>query len=172
MLQALRLDAVDSITSFFASGFWQFFLVLIAVFVIALWLGLAYWTYRDAQQRIESNSAILAFTALAVVMPFLGAVLYVVLRPQEYLSDARERVLGLEALERQSYGAYCPDCDHRIERDYLACPSCLRKLRDPCVRCSRPLDPRWKICPYCETAATPTVSASAPLRSERDLFGR
>ncbi|MBI2683855.1 MAG: zinc ribbon domain-containing protein [Actinobacteria bacterium] len=172
MLEALRLDAVDSITSFFNSGLWQFALVLIGLFVVALWLGLAYWTNRDARLRVASAGAVMAFTILALVMPFLGAVLYVVLRPQEYLTDARERVLGLEALERQSYGAYCPDCDHRIERDYLACPSCLRKLRDPCVRCSRPLDPRWKICPYCETATTPSMSGSASLRSEHDLFGR
>jgi hypothetical protein len=32
----------------------------------------------------------------------------------------------------------------------VRCPSCLRKLRDPCLHCARPLDPEWKICPYCE----------------------
>ncbi|MFL6004040.1 MAG: hypothetical protein ACJ72P_14635 [Nocardioides sp.] len=26
----------------------------------------------------------------------------------------------------------------------------MRKLKDACGTCSRPLDPDWKICPYCE----------------------
>jgi len=26
----------------------------------------------------------------------------------------------------------------------------LRKLKDACGNCAKPLDPEWKICPYCE----------------------
>jgi len=44
----------------------------------------------------------------------------------------------------------CPHCDAEIERDFLRCPNCMRRLKSPCVNCSRPLDPRWKVCPYCE----------------------
>lgn len=36
------------------------------------------------------------------------------------------------------------------------CPHCMRKLKDPCQSCGRPLDPRWSVCPYCEAP----VSAS------------
>ena len=42
------------------------------------------------------------------------------------------------------------DCDFEIEKTFLRCPSCLRRLKEPCNTCGRPLDPRWKICPYCE----------------------
>jgi hypothetical protein len=27
----------------------------------------------------------------------------------------------------------------------------MRKLKDPCQTCGKPLDPLWKICPYCES---------------------
>jgi hypothetical protein len=37
-----------------------------------------------------------------------------------------------------------------IEKTFLRCPSCLRRLKEPCTVCGKPLDPRWKICPYCE----------------------
>jgi len=45
----------------------------------------------------------------------------------------------------------CPHCDAEIQRDFLRCPSCLRKLKEPCRNCSKPLEPRWRICPFCET---------------------
>jgi predicted amidophosphoribosyltransferase len=53
----------------------------------------------------------------------------------------------------------CPHCDHEIEKDFLRCPTCLRKLKDPCAGCGRPLDPSWKLCPYCETE----VGVEAPV---------
>jgi predicted amidophosphoribosyltransferase len=37
-----------------------------------------------------------------------------------------------------------------VEKDFLRCPNCMRKLKDPCHACGRPLDPMWKVCPFCE----------------------
>ena len=54
----------------------------------------------------------------------------------------------------------CPYCDFDIEKSFLRCPSCLRRLKEPCATCGRPLDPRWKICPYCEAE----VGQAAPRR--------
>jgi hypothetical protein len=54
----------------------------------------------------------------------------------------------------------CPHCDYEVEKDYLRCPSCMRKLKDPCKACGKPLDPSWKVCPYCEAeigSAAPTA---------------
>ena len=69
----------------------------------------------------------------------------------------------------------CPHCDHVIERDFLRCPSCRRKLKDPCPQCSKPLDPTWQLCPYCEydftaapsTSAGRSKSTAAPRRRRR-----
>ena len=41
----------------------------------------------------------------------------------------------------------------------MRCPSCLRKLKERCVSCSRPLDQAWTICPYCETEVPGVVSS-------------
>jgi RNA polymerase subunit RPABC4/transcription elongation factor Spt4 len=27
----------------------------------------------------------------------------------------------------------------------------MRRLRGVCAKCGRPVEPTWKICPYCET---------------------
>ena len=62
---------------------------------------MAYWTYQDAKRRTAAPHWRAAATALAIFVPFLGPVLYVVLRPPEYLEDARERALELAELEHR-----------------------------------------------------------------------
>jgi len=89
-----------------------------------------------------------------------------ILRPPEYLEDVRERELEMQAAEARLHEldhGLCPHCDYRIERDFIRCPSCLRKLKERCVSCSRPLDQAWTICPYCETE----VPGAVPVRRTR-----
>src|SRR5690349_21328815 len=122
--------------------------ILVVVYVARLW-----WTYLDARRRIEDPVLIACATA-ASVFPFLGTVVYTILRPPEYLEDREERELELRAAElelRQRIENSCPHCEYPMERSYLRCPNCERRLRNPCRKCHKPLDPRWGICPYCET---------------------
>jgi len=89
-------------------------------------------------------------------------------RPPEYLDDVRERELEIQAAEaRLAEIGYqvCPYCDFEVEKDFLRCPNCMRKLKDPCTNCGKPLDPMWKICPFCE--AEIGSSAPAPRRTRR-----
>src|SRR5947209_4653995 len=133
---------------------------LLILFVVVLYLSLIYWTYNDARRRIEDPMLVGCATA-AAVFPFVGTIIYMVLRPPEYLEDVRERELEAQATEARLHeleGTLCPHCDYRIEPDFVRCPSCLRKLKERCLNCSRPLDRAWTICPYCE-ADVPGISA-------------
>ena len=97
---------------------------------------------------------LIACATAASVFPYLGTVVYTILRPPEFLEDREERELELRAAElelRQRIEHSCPHCEYPIERTYLRCPNCERRLRNPCRKCHKPLDPRWGICPYCET---------------------
>jgi hypothetical protein len=126
---------------------------LLVLFLIVVYLALIYWTYLDARRRIEDPVLIACATA-ASVFPFLGTIVYTILRPPESLEDREERELELRAAElelRQRIEQSCPHCEYPIERNYLRCPNCERRLRNPCRKCRKPLDPRWGICPYCET---------------------
>jgi hypothetical protein len=126
---------------------------LLLLFVVVLYLALIYWTYSDARGRIEDPMLIGCATA-ASLFPFVGTIVYMVLRPPEYLEDVREReleTLAAEARLLEVQHGLCPHCDYRIEPDFVRCPSCLRKLKERCIGCSRPLDRSWVICPYCET---------------------
>jgi hypothetical protein len=126
---------------------------LLIVFVVVLYLSLIYWTYADARRRVYDSVMVGCATA-ASLFPFVGTIVYLILRPPEYLEDVRERELEMQAAEARLHDldqGLCPHCDYRIERDFIRCPSCLRKLKERCVSCARPLDQAWTICPYCET---------------------
>ena len=126
---------------------------LLILFLIVVYLALIYWTYLDARRRIEDPVLIMCAT-LASVFPYLGTIVYTILRPPEFLEDREERELELRAAElelRQRIENSCPHCEYPIERGYLRCPNCERRLRSPCRKCHKPLDPKWGICPYCET---------------------
>jgi hypothetical protein len=139
---------------------------LLILFLVVLYLALIYWTYADARRRIEDPMLIGCATATSLA-PFVGPLVYMILRPPEFLEDVRERELEMQAAEARLHTldySLCPHCDYEIERDFVRCPSCLRKLKDRCVSCSRPLDQAWTICPYCETEVP---GAIPPRRARR-----
>ena len=140
---------------------------LIILFLVVIWLALVYWTYADARRRIADPMLIGCATATSL-FPFVGTLVYMIVRPPEYLDDVRERELEIQAAEARlaELGYHlCPHCDFEVEKDFLRCPNCMRKLRDPCPSCGKPLDPAWKICPFCE--ADLAVGAPAPRRTRR-----
>lgn len=94
-------DPFESLSDFFNSGAWTAISLLVQVFIVALWFALIYWTYRDAKLRIREPGWIAASVALSVVIPYLGTIIYLLVRPPEYLEEARERELELLALERR-----------------------------------------------------------------------
>ncbi|MEJ7797420.1 MAG: zinc ribbon domain-containing protein [Solirubrobacteraceae bacterium] len=138
---------------------------LLILFLVVIYLALVYWTYTDALRRIADPVLVVCAT-VASLIPFVGPVLYVIVRPPEYLDDIRERELEMQASEARLADLnymLCPHCDHEVEKDFLRCPTCLRRLRAPCGSCRRPLEPAWKVCPYCE-AELPGAGAEGRVR--------
>ena len=136
--------------------------VLILVLVV-LWVALIFWTYADARRRIE-DPMLVGCATLASVFPFVGTIVYAIVRPPEFLEDVRLRELEMQAAEARLHQLdyqVCPHCDYEVRGDYLRCPSCMRRLKEPCRSCGKPLDPSWRLCPYCEaevTTAPPTAT--------------
>ena len=124
----------------------QLLLLLTAIF----WLALVYWTYTDARRR--GTFAVL-WGIVAVIFPFLGTLIYLIVRPPEYELEARERELEVAVLERELRNRVllCPNCRAFVEKDFLICPECNWELKKPCIECERPLEQGWNTCPYCGT---------------------
>jgi len=143
---------------------------LVILFLAIVWLAMIYWTRTDAKRRI--NDPVLIFCATAAsLFPFVGTIVYMIVRPPEFLEDARERDLEMAAAEaRLSQLSYlaCQQCGQEVEKDYLICPNCRSRLRDACSSCQRPLEMNWSVCPYCET---PVVGGRASRRRREALAG-
>lgn len=123
---------------------------LCTLFFVVLHIALVFWTYRDAERR----GAMGWFWALAaLIFPFAGWVVYLVVRPPEFAEDALERDLEIRAKEMQLQRDFesCPSCHKPVDKDFLICPSCMKKLRKPCIECERALKLNWSVCPYCRT---------------------
>ena len=101
------------------------------------------------------QAAGLAGDRAAVLFGPLGVIIYLLLRPPEYLEDVHERELEIQAMRRR-LGAdqVCPYCRNAADPGFLSCPHCGTKLKNACRRCKAPLDPDWRLCPYCETAVS------------------
>ena len=136
---------------------------LFALGLVAVWLALIVYTYLDARRRI-SDPFLVGCATLASFIPYLGTAVYAIVRPPEFLDDVRLRELEMTAAEARLANLdyqLCPHCDYEVKGDYLRCPSCMRRLKERCYSCGKPIDPAWKLCPYCEaeTGAVPPPSA-------------
>ncbi|MCH8008088.1 MAG: zinc ribbon domain-containing protein [Chloroflexi bacterium] len=137
-----------------------FVVAILIAYAVVLWLGSVVWTYRDISSRTHDSWTQSVSVLIVVVFSLPGLFLYLVLRPQETLSDIYERRLEAEALMRdmpQPQPA-CPNCKQSVNSDYLVCPNCRTRLKEACANCSRPLELGWTACPYC---AAPGPSAGA-----------
>lgn len=124
--------------------------IVVAV-LVALWLGLAFRTHRDAKRRID-DGRLVGLATLVGLVPIAGPLLYLLFRPPETLEEARARHIEIRAFEaRLGHEPCCPVCRAMVAESYLVCPVCTTTLKEPCVDCKSPLDPLWQACPYCAT---------------------
>jgi len=120
--------------------------------LFAIWIALIVFTFSDARRRISDPFLVGCATA-ASFFPFVGTIIYTVLRPPEFLEDVNERDTEMRASEtrlRHLEAHSCRKCGFPAETDFVRCPACRSRLKDPCPSCTRPVGLNWKVCPYCE----------------------
>ena len=114
----MALVADNGLFDFFSHSTWAVIRNLTLFFVAVFWLSVAFWVYKDARRRIEDPWLVGMATLLGLVPPFVGALIYMLFRPPEYLEDVRERELEIKAMEQ------------RLSRRDLHCPVCRAEV-DP-----------------------------------------
>ena len=67
------------------------FVNLVLLFLVVVWIALVAWTFLDARRRTE-DPVLVACATGASLFPFVGTMVYAILRPPEFLEDARERI--------------------------------------------------------------------------------
>jgi hypothetical protein len=137
---------------------------LLVFFLFVIWVALVYWTYADATRRLD-DPLLIGCATVASLFPFIGTIVYTIVRPPEYLEDVHERELEVRAAEKRLAlldNRTCRNCGSEVESSFLRCPTCMRKLKEPCRSCGRPLDPRWRVCPYCEAEVSVAGDVQRP----------
>lgn len=125
-----------------------------SAFLVALWLSLIIWTYRDISARTR-DALIRLLAAVVVAVLFLpGIVVYLILRPRHTLEDEYQQTLEEEALlQAIEESQLCPGCGRRVKENWLVCPNCHTKLKKNCHQCGKLMELPWQLCPYCGTPA-------------------
>ena len=75
----------NGVSDFFSSSYFTAFEKLMVIFVVAFYLALIFWTAKDARRRIEDPVIVAVCIATAFFFPFVGVLVYLILRPPEYL---------------------------------------------------------------------------------------
>ena len=138
-------------------------IVAVVIYLTMLWLALAFYVMRDARRRSPSFTLLIVAFVLGFFPPFLGALIYIVLRPPQTLDEERALQIEEQALLEQSLDGTgptrpCPSCGREIEHDFIMCPYCRTVFARRCQHCDRLLRLGWAVCPYCSTEVP-----SAPL---------
>ena len=96
---------------------------------------------------------VLCATVCSLIFPFVGTIVYSILRPPSSSPTSASaswrsgpRSCACASWRSSRVRATAPD-----RRTFLRCPNCRARIKDPCETCGKPIDPRWSICPYCET---------------------
>jgi RNA polymerase subunit RPABC4/transcription elongation factor Spt4 len=122
----------------------------LGAYIVLLWAASVLWTYRDIHSRSDDVVVQVLAVSLALLLPFAGLVLHMILRPRQTLTEKYERSLEEEYLRRDLEEKYvCPHCQRGIETDFIICPHCHTALRRRCAACDRVVDLTWAVCPYC-----------------------
>jgi len=81
------------------NGFLSYAITLLGLGLICLDLALVYWVFRDARHRVDDALLVACAVIAALIFPFVGTLIYAIVRPPEFLEDAYEREVSIQANE-------------------------------------------------------------------------
>ena len=141
----------------------QILLALAGAYLAGLWIVLIVWTYRDIETRSRNVLTQVAATVLSALFFIPGVLLYMLLRPKETLDSSFQRSLEEEYLLQDLEAAsVCPSCERPVDEEFVICPHCETRLKEPCANCGRQIDIQWSICPYCGNDEALAAAAIQP----------
>jgi RNA polymerase subunit RPABC4/transcription elongation factor Spt4 len=131
----------------------NFFLIAVGfstAFIVALWISLVIWAFRDIRTRTKDPLMRILALLVTAILFLPGVIIYFILRPKYTIEEEYQKVLEEEALlQNIESKPVCPGCGRRVQDDWMACPGCHTILKKKCHHCGRLLELPWKICPYC-----------------------
>ncbi len=107
--------------------------VVVVAYLVVLWLALAFYVVRDARRRTTSPGFTLFAMLLGFVPPFLGALIYFMVRPPLTMEQVRSLAIEEQVLLEPPVEGIptrpCPTCGREIEQEFILCPYCRNSVR-------------------------------------------
>jgi len=135
-------DAGHSVTGVFS--FFPFIFLPLAL--LALWIFVCVWVYRDAEGRGMNG---LLWALLVFIGHIIGLIIFLIVRSER---AARPQAAGSEK---------CPNCCCAVGTGYTFCPHCGKPMKAVCPACQKPIQAGWKVCPHCGANLDAGKSAQA-----------
>ena len=128
--------------------------VAAVIYFTVLYVAVAFWVVRDARRRSDSWLFAVFAGLIGLGLPFLGVLLYLIIRPPRTLDEERALQLEEQALAEEDVvelptSRPCPSCGREIEQDFVICPYCRTQFARRCTTCGKWLRLGWHVCPYC-----------------------
>lgn len=139
------LNLVDSIANANYNMLGTAFMLISIVF----WLVVTSWIWVDSDER-TTNKWMRLFYVLIGLIPVLGWIIYLIVRPAEtideiYWGDLERRYLKYEAKDLGD----CPRCGTQLYPGFIFCPNCKKRLKRKCSNCGVYVDMEYKYCTNC-----------------------
>jgi hypothetical protein len=126
---------------------------LLYIFIFIIWIVIAIWAYKDAEQRGESGAL---WVIIILIIGIIGLIIWLIVRPP---------IGGKKEGKTPRVDRRCPDCGRQIPIDALMCPYCgknfasknqkiknslyKRKMPEFCTECGNKFEENEKYCSNC-----------------------
>lgn len=116
-----------------------------------LWLSIIIWVTRDSINRSGSLLFQTFSILINILVPILGVLLYLIIRPgqtnlERYYEELEHKALA-EGAEENNIA--CANCMTLVSKDYKFCPGCGSQVKKACKKCRKSIPTIYNICPYC-----------------------
>jgi cbb3-type cytochrome oxidase subunit 3 len=112
---------------------------LFSLLMLALWIVVIVWVYRDAERRGMNG---ILWALLVFIGNLIGLIIYLIVRSDR--AEIAEEDPGKKTAQP------CPNCQKPVDTGFAFCPHCATKLQaGGCPKCGEPVEESWKLCPHC-----------------------
>lgn len=153
------LSFLETVRAFFVGTFAQISanmsidlgIKLILGYFFIIWAAFIIWVIKDITNR-TSNILVQTLSIFLILFftPLFGLPIYLLIRPRTSLFEQYyEQGETEEIVDDLEEFYHCPECNHRVSRDFKFCPKCSFGLTISCPSCKKRIHTDWALCPYC-----------------------
>lgn len=144
------MESYEQLIGFFDSPTFDFVKIGVLSYLGLLWLSIIIWVTRDSIHRSKSLIFQTFSILINILIPFLGVLLYLIIRPSKTSSELYYEELEHQLLDSSEPSSECcQKCGTGLAADFVFCPNCGEVAKIKCEQCAKLFSSSYSVCPYC-----------------------